>query len=178
MNTQKIENLEAEIAEYNSEIAALEAKIESYKVEIRDHRHLILALRQEDAAAERVKAIAKAKTVQVEDYFGEPISEVKLVQTHAGREVEYSGKRSHGDKKKIIVGKAWDVLLGDEVIGTLEYRMFTREDRTPGRMYVNSRWESPGWGYTEGARHTGPQWEARSKKDALERIVRAHQRKA
>ncbi|WNM68257.1 hypothetical protein SEA_JDAWG_49 [Microbacterium phage JDawG] len=176
MNTQKIENLDAEIVEYNSEIAALEAKIEEYKSEIRDRRQLILALRQEDANAERGKAVAAAKLVRVDDYFGEPMAEVKLVQTHAGREVEYSGRRSY-DKKMITVGKAWDVLLGDEVIGTIEYRMFTREDRTPGRMYVNSRWESPGWGYTEGARHTGRQWEARSKKDALERIVRAHTRK-
>ncbi|URP21717.1 hypothetical protein SEA_KATE_51 [Microbacterium phage Kate] len=177
MNTQKIENLEAEIVEYNSEITALEAKIEEYKSEIRDRRQMILALRQEDANAERVKAVAAAKLVRVDDYFGEQMAEVKLVQTHAGREVEYSGRRSY-DKKMITVGKAWDVLLGDEVIGTVEYRMFTREREIPGKRYVAGRWESPGWGYTEGARHTGRQWEARSKKDALERIVRAHHRKA
>lgn len=178
MNTEKINNLEAEIVEYNSEIASLEAKIEEYKGEIQIRKALIFSAQVEDRNAARAKAVAEAKLVDVADIWGGTVAQVKLVVVHEGRKVEYSGRSHYSGKKMITVGKAWDVLLNDEIIGTLEYRMFTRESRSGNRNYVNARWESPGWGYTTDGNGYGYQLEATSKKDALERIVRAAERRA
>lgn len=176
MNEKKIEELTWKNGVMDEEIAALEAKIAEIKAEQSINRGLILAARMEDEKEARAKAVAKAKLTTVLDYFGTPLAEVKLVVVHEGRKVEYQG-RGYSAKKQITIGKVWDVLLDDEVIGQIEYRMFTRENRTPGRMYVNSRWESPGWGYSTGSGF-GRQFEASSKKDALERIVKARSRQA
>ncbi len=95
-----------------------------------------------------------------------------LVQTKLGREIEHRGKR--GNKRTITVNREWDVYLDDVKIGSIVYRLMTREQRTPGRRYVNSRWESPGWeAITVGS------WrglERSSKKDAIEYLVWRHER--
>jgi hypothetical protein len=51
--------------------------------------------------------------------------------------------------------------------------MVTRERRTPGRRYVDARWESPGWLYTSGAtRYASRSYDASSRKDGIERLIR------
>lgn len=92
--------------------------------------------------------------------------------------IEYSGKRSWSDKKRIRVNRLWVVKKDGKVIGAIRYVMITREQRTPGRRYVNSRWESPGfesWSCDEAPRsiYDGPIYrrEAFSKSDAIESIL-------
>jgi len=42
--------------------------------------------------------------------------------------------------------KSYDVIGPDgQHLGIIAEEMMTFEQRTPGRMYVNSRWESPRW---------------------------------
>lgn len=94
--------------------------------------------------------------------------EAVLTQTRAGDRIEHRGHRSRA-KKTITVGREWEVSLEGKVIGTVVYRLFSRERRTPGRTYVNARWNSPGWGYR--ADLLSPTIEAYSKKDAVEKIL-------
>ena len=96
-----------------------------------------------------------------------------VTQVREGEAIEFSGKRSWGQKRTITVGRMWEVSLGGEVIGYIHYRLLTREQRTPGKRYVNSRWRSPGW-TTSDTMH-GRNVEAYSKKDAIERLVRQHE---
>lgn len=113
------------------------------------------------------------------------MADIQVVQVTDGEPVEYSGKRFA--KKTIKVGRIWQVLYDGEVIGAILYTLITREQRTPGRRYVNSRWKSPGWQYTtdaEKAKNANSQYssafhragEAYSKKDAVENIVWNHER--
>lgn len=100
---------------------------------------------------------------------------VELVED--GKWVEHSGKRSWSGKKRIRVDRLWVVKKDGKIVGAIAYRMMTREQRTPGRRYVNSRWQSPGfesWNTTEmPTLYSGPSYkrEAFSKSDAIENIL-------
>ena len=52
--------------------------------------------------------------------------------------------------------KGYKVLIGDLELGTVQERLTTFEQRTPGRRYVNYRWESPRWYYEPAARFERP----------------------
>ncbi len=67
--------------------------------------------------------------------------------------VRHSGRRSR--EAKDITLTTYDVLLDGEPIGQVERAMLTREQRTPGRRYVNARWSSPGWRYRGPSRSWG-----------------------
>ena len=55
---------------------------------------------------------------------------------------EHRGLRS---ERKTITLPTYDVLLDGEKVGVVKRAMVTRETRSKGRRYVNSRWTSPGW---------------------------------
>lgn len=93
--------------------------------------------------------------------------------TKEGRPIEHRGPRAF-EARTIKIDREWEVSIDGEVIGYVVYRMLTREQRTPGRRYVNRRWQSPGWEYRENSYWRG--FEAYSKKDAIERLVRGHER--
>lgn len=66
----------------------------------------------------------------------------------------------------------FEVLLDGLPIGIVERVMLTRERRTPGRRYVNARWQSPGWRYRPGATPYG--WGGRevpSRREGVERLL-------
>lgn len=71
------------------------------------------------------------------DHFGEDIT-VEIDQVKEGEHVTHRGKT-------IIVGQEFDVYLLGTFIGKVRRSMATRERRTPGRTYVNARWQSPAW---------------------------------
>jgi hypothetical protein len=97
--------------------------------------------------------------------------EATLVETNSGREVEHRGK-NRGAVRTIKINRTYDVIVDGIVVGMIEYRMFTRETRTAGRMYVNSRWESPAWGFATGENtFIGRQMEAPTKAEAVKRVV-------
>ena len=107
----------------------------------------------------------------------EPLVQIRLI--NEGRPHTYSPKLSYG-RKTINIGRVWQVLYNGEVIGGVRHEMLTRERRIPGRMYVASRWQSPGWQRT----HKDPaeNWyafhralEASSRKSAIESIVWDHE---
>lgn len=70
------------------------------------------------------------------------------------------------------VGRVFRVEMGGEVIGRVSYEMITRERRTPGRTYVNARWESPGWVYRPGPETFARRFECFSRKDGAQRLIR------
>lgn len=95
----------------------------------------------------------------------EPV--VTLVE--AGHSVQHRGRR-RGNARTVTIDRVYEVTLDGAVFGYVGYAMRTREHRTPGRRYVNSRWQSPGWAY-------GPSksWQsigADSLKNGVERLVR------
>lgn len=113
------------------------------------------------------------------------MSEPTVTQTQEGHEIEFSGKRSWGDKRTIKIDRLWVVEIDGQIIGHIRYRLLTREQRTPGRRYVNSRWQSPGWEYQESSEpytsiYSGKSYwgEATSKKQAVENLVWQHTRKS
>lgn len=68
--------------------------------------------------------------------------------------------------------KAYDVVSDDgSIIGTVAQEMATFERRTPGRRYVNARWQSPRWFYYV----AGQVWRSRmaytTRKDAVGALV-------
>lgn len=109
------------------------------------------------------------------------MADIQVVQVSEGRPVEFRGQR--GTKRTVKVGRIWLVLYDGEVIGAILYSLHTREQRTPGRTYVNRRWQSPGWSMVKGEKaknatehSTMFRGEAYTKKDAIERIVNDHER--
>lgn len=105
--------------------------------------------------------------------------EVRLVDP--GRPIEYRGRIRHA-MRRVTIDRVWHVYLDGEPVGAIAYVMRTRETRTRGRTYVNTRWQSPAWMWT--ARRPDPNLptpyfngaEAYSKADAVERILRDHER--
>lgn len=102
--------------------------------------------------------------------MAEPI----ITLVNPGRVIDFKGKRSWGTSRRITIDRMWEVTIDGEVIGYIHYRLLTREQRTLGKRYVNSRWQSPGW--TRSATKHGRDLEVYSKKDAIERLVSDHHR--
>lgn len=74
--------------------------------------------------------------------MSDPIIEgCRLVLLDGGFTSSYRGKP--------FTARTWAVLHGDDerIIGYIAHDLLTRERRTPGRCYVNARWQSPGWTY-------------------------------
>lgn len=92
--------------------------------------------------------------------------EVTVTQIKDGEIVVRKGRDTR-------IGQAFEVSWNGSVIGTVERRMLTRERKTPGRRYVNARWESPGW-----VRHHGTSsWSGRglecsTKREGIESLLR------
>lgn len=82
-------------------------------------------------------------------------------------------RRVGRDRRTVTVGRVWEVRDDGRLIGYVKYDMITRERRTPGRTYVNARWESPGWLRSE-SRFGG--LEKRSRREAVESLVWAMER--
>ena len=124
-------------------------------------------------ADESISDVLKTTTISEE-----PLVQIRLI--NEGHPRTYSPKRSFG-RKTITIGRVWQVLYNGEVIGGIRHDMMTRERRIPGRMYVESRWESPGWQRT--AKDPAEHWnafhralESSSRKSAIESIVWDHER--
>jgi hypothetical protein len=99
------------------------------------------------------------------------MSEPTLVQTSEGYAKEIKSK--YGQKRTVKIDRKWNVFEGEELIGTISYGMITRERKSPGKMYVNARWQSPGWTYRE-ATHVGlpsRSVEGSSKKNCVDRLM-------
>ncbi len=102
-------------------------------------------------------------------------SEPELRETHPGREIDYTGRRSR-TSRKITVDREWDLVVDGEVIGQIEYIMMTRETSTAGNRYVKDRWESPGWQCKLGTDNGHWAWSERgSKKECVEYLQRQAQ---
>lgn len=90
--------------------------------------------------------LAAPFTVQVSMWNGKAI-ELQLTQTEAGRYATHTPRR-RGPRRTVTVGRYWDVHHDGKLVAQIRYIMITRETRSRGRTYVNSRWESPGWQVT------------------------------
>jgi hypothetical protein len=75
------------------------------------------------------------------------MSDPVLTLINPGRFVTYRGRNS-GRQRTVRIDRQWEVTLDGEVLGYIRYDMLTRETRTAGKRYVNSRWQSPGWTYS------------------------------
>ena len=93
--------------------------------------------------------------------------EAALTLVNEGRPVEIGRP---GRRRTVKVGRTWRVDLAGECIGFLHYRMITRERRTGQRVYVDARWESPGWMVSRTEHERGV--EQYSRKDAVAFLVR------
>lgn len=100
---------------------------------------------------------------------------VEVVQIEAGHEREYRGHH-RGQLMKARVGRVWDVLIDGEVVGEVRFDMRTRETKSYGRTYVNSRWESPGWTWRMKELGWGRGLERSSKKQCVAAIVNNYER--
>lgn len=104
---------------------------------------------------------------------------VTVVLVESGRQIDYKGPRY--SRRKVTIDRLWHVIFEGEVIGGIRYVMMTHEQRTPGRMYVNKRWESPGWSFMTG-KPTGlhdlkfSHYSPYSKTNAVIRIFNDHKR--
>ncbi|MFC4244330.1 hypothetical protein ACFOYW_13200 [Gryllotalpicola reticulitermitis] len=100
-------------------------------------------------------------------------AEPVLVQIEDGSELEIRNR--YGERRTVRVGREWELRVGDEVVGHISYAMLTRERRSPGKRYVNARWQSPGWRYRESGDH---HWlERPSRKECVESLMWALSRR-
>lgn len=72
--------------------------------------------------------------------FGETKAVVELEHTEDKRTVSVRGRQ-------VVLQGEFSVYLDGELIGEIEHAMVTRERKSQKRMYVSSRWQSPGWTY-------------------------------
>ena len=91
--------------------------------------------------------------------------------THTLELVKVADARTASYKGKEIDLPAWDVVLDGEVIGRVRKAMITRERRSPGKRYVNARWQSPGWRYYRPGMVSSNGLECQSRTHGVERIL-------
>lgn len=105
------------------------------------------------------------------------MADIQVLEDRPGEKIVHTGRRSRR-KRTITVNRVLKVTYDGKVIGTICYKLLTREQRTPGRTYVNARWQSPGWAYSyrDESGHYFSGLEAYSKTDAIEKIVSHHER--
>jgi hypothetical protein len=101
---------------------------------------------------------------------------VTLVLTNEGKPLEQ--KNRWGETKTIQINRVWEVRRGEEVLGTIDYRMVTKERKAKGQRYVLARWSVPGWSYRVRGKENQP-WgasygDARSRRNALLWILSDH----
>lgn len=161
---ENLNDVEAAILKTEAKIAELEENIEKYKQARNNLVRQRYELKRKAEAEAKAAALAKAPVVLVDANFGQAPTPVKLVKTEVGTIRELKGKQ-------VRVGVEWEIYRDGVYIGTVTHRLFTRERGPAGARYVHSRWESMGWGYA--SERAGRQLEAFSKRDAIERIVRA-----
>ncbi|AXQ68813.1 hypothetical protein HOU00_gp312 [Caulobacter phage CcrPW] len=66
--------------------------------------------------------------------------ELRKIDTSGERE-EVFGRRKRQRRRL----NAYDIIHDGVVIGTVRERLVTFENRSPGKMYVNYRWQNPRW---------------------------------
>jgi len=97
--------------------------------------------------------------------MSEPVAVVTL--TNPGHPREVKGKYSA--KRTVMIDREWTVEVDGVLVGHIRYHMVTHERRSKGKMYVDSRWQSPGWGWREvGGRYW---FHPHSKKDAIRSLL-------
>lgn len=90
--------------------------------------------------------------------------------TEPGEPYEHRGRYS---KRTVQINRRWIVQADGETIGFIRYTLITHERRTPGKMYVNSRWQSPGWQWLPGTDPLRARWfTGDTKKYCIEHLVR------
>jgi hypothetical protein len=103
--------------------------------------------------------------------------QVEFVQTNFNSEQKWRRKPS-ADVLKLAHYDVFIEVDGRRVcIGGVKRELATFEQRTPGRVYVNKRWESPRW-YPYVLGHTGRRpFYCETRKEAAERLLRAWEEK-
>jgi hypothetical protein len=96
------------------------------------------------------------------------MTEPTITQTSEGYPIEVG----RWEKRTVKVGREWRVEVDGVHVGDVRYALITRERRTPGKRYVNARWQSPGWQYRGAGGHYGHWFEGYTKKECVERLVR------
>jgi hypothetical protein len=102
----------------------------------------------------------------------------RVVRMIDGEPITYRG-RNRGTTMTARVGSVFHVYDADTglYLGRIARRMITRETRSGQRVYVNARWQSPGWVYAAGGDEPSiatPHFrglEAESRRDAVDRIL-------
>ena len=72
-------------------------------------------------------------------------------------------------KGKDLPMPTYRVLLDGEMIGTVSRSMITHERRSKGARYVNARWQSPGWRWSENGAFG---LECQTRRDGIKRLLR------
>lgn len=103
------------------------------------------------------------------------VDDVKLARKDQDEREVQTGR--YGSRRTVKL-KAYDVFAPDgDLIGVVYQDMHTFERRTPGRVYVNSRWQSPRWFQYLGTDRYGyghRRLDHETRKWALEDLLRAY----
>lgn len=93
--------------------------------------------------------MTKSESKSVRVFTGKKYVDVIVTvrQVADGEKIQYQGRKSP-EKRSITINRVFHVIFDGRVIGSIAYKMFTRESRSKGARYVNARWSSPGWTYT------------------------------
>jgi hypothetical protein len=78
-------------------------------------------------------------------------------------------------KGKPFKERCFTVTVRGQVIGYIFHELVTRETRSKGKMYVDRRWQSPGWRFSEELHKSRRRCEAGTKLEAVTALVRMYE---
>ena len=113
----------------------------------------------------------KVENIVVNTFGADRVVESRMVD--AGEPVQIG---SFGHSRTVMVNRVYELSYEGEVIGYAQRRLVTREQRTPGRRYVNRRWESPAWLACDGPGRYERGFEKSSRKDVAYSLLFDHLR--
>lgn len=114
----------------------------------------------------------KVEDIVVSTFGADRVVESRMVD--AGEPVQIG--RRVGRARTVMINRVYELSYEGEVIGYAQRRLVTREQRTPGRRYVNRRWESPAWLACDGPGRYERGFEKLSRKDVAYSLLFDHLR--
>lgn len=96
------------------------------------------------------------------------VERLSIILRDEGRTVRH-GRRG-GRETKL---KSYDVFAFGGHVGIVALEMATLERSTPGRTYVDARWQSPRWFFYVGLNRGRRSIECTTRKEAVNRLIKA-----
>ena len=101
---------------------------------------------------------------------------ISVILGKEGRTVNYTG--GQGRQRTAKIDREFDIYLGNEHVGTVEFRMADRQKVGNNGRLINRQWQTPVWFANPDRAHRGfgtrGYWETTSRKQAVADVIEFH----